>query len=82
MIKEKKINIEKKDKADVVPKFFRIINNAPFMKLLVPWILDVTISTIFATMLPFFLSVIINPQKYCLKNKIDLTSEICYTNTG
>ena len=78
---EKKQSIRQEEQSYIVPKFFRVINNTPFIKLLVPWILDITTSTIFATMLPFFLSVIINPQKYCLNNKIDLTNEICYTNT-
>jgi Na+/melibiose symporter-like transporter len=81
VITEKKSVVSPKNKPYVVPKFYRILNNVPFMNLLVPWILDVTISTIFATMLPFFLQVIINPQKYCLRNQIDLTNEICYTNT-
>ena len=79
--KEKKKSFREDEQSYIVPKFFRIWNNTPFMKLLIPWILDVTISTIFATMLPFFLSVIINPQKYCMDNKIDLSSDMCYANT-
>ena len=81
VISEKKNVVSNRSKSYVVPKFYRILNNVPFMNLLIPWILDVTISTIFATMLPFFLQVIINPQKYCLRNQIDLTDEVCYTNT-
>ena len=81
VINEKKVLSPNKDKPYAVPKFYRIINNAPFMKLIIPWILDVTISTIFATMLPFYLQVVINPQKFCLRNQIDLNNEVCYMNT-
>src|SRR5574344_1575065 len=45
-----------------------------------PWILDVTIMTIFSTMLPFFLNIIINPQRYCQENNIPLTHLYCSVN--
>jgi len=63
-----------------IPSIFNIINNKPFVKLIVPWILDTTISTIFATMLPFFINVVINPQKYCINNSIELSNPECNTN--
>jgi len=57
-----------------------LANNYPFILLLTPWILDLIITTIFAAMLPFFLNYIINPQRYCIKNDLDLNSDDCNVN--
>jgi Na+/melibiose symporter-like transporter len=38
------------------------------------------LSTIFGTMLPFYLNFVINPQKYCLENGIDLNANRCNVN--
>jgi Na+/melibiose symporter-like transporter len=76
-IKEKKHTFIKGEKSYFTPTLFRLWNNGPFMSLIVPWILDVTVTQIFATMLPFFINYVINPQKYCIKNGIDIISDMC-----
>jgi Na+/melibiose symporter-like transporter len=78
-IKEKNTSFNK-EKVHFIPSLYRIINNKPFIRLLIPWIIDILISTIFATMLPFFLNFVINPQRYCISNGIDLNSERCSVN--
>jgi glycoside/pentoside/hexuronide:cation symporter, GPH family len=75
-IKEKREYLNK-EKIHLVPTLFRLFSNQPFIKVLLPWIIDATAVQIFATMLPFYLSYIINPQKYCKKNKIDSSSSVC-----
>jgi len=79
VIKEHKANLHR-EKSQFLPSLNKLMNNKPFLKVLIPWIIDVLISTIFATMLPFFLNFVINPQKYCINNGIDLDSEQCSVN--
>ena len=69
-----------KESMDFIPSLYELITNKPFLSLIVPWILDVTIMTIFSTMLPFFLNIIINPQKYCIINHIPLDNLECSVN--
>lgn len=64
----------------LIPSLYQLINNKPFLSLIIPWIFDVTIMTIFSTMLPFFLNFIINPQKYCIDHNVDLKSLTCSAN--
>jgi Na+/melibiose symporter-like transporter len=78
-IKEK-TNSFVKEPMHFIPSLYRLISNKPFKKLLVPWVIDIMISTIFATMLPFFLNFVINPQQYCIDNNIDLNNEQCSIN--
>ena len=61
----------------MLPKLYQLMKNKPFICLLYPWVIDVTVTTIFATMMPFFLNVVINPQKYCKTNGIPLSSLTC-----
>ena len=68
------------DKMEFIPSLYELINNKPFVSLIIPWILDTTIMTIFSTMLPFFLNIIINPQKYCIDNNIPLQNLECSVN--
>ena len=63
-VQEKKGSFNK-EKVSFVPSVHQLINNKPFVTLIIPWICDVSIITIYSSMLPFFLNVIINPQKYC-----------------
>ena len=63
-----------------IPSIYRLANNKPFLLLLPPWILDLITPTIFASILPFFLNFVINPQKYCKENDIDLDSDVCNVN--
>ena len=79
-IKEKKKDVKNGNQAYIIPNFIRMINNKPFIRLLIPWIIDVTIIQIFATMLPFFLTYVINPQKVCLLNNINLGKPFCAAN--
>jgi Na+/melibiose symporter-like transporter len=80
-LEEKKKSFRDEEKSFLVPKLYRLLKNKPFIMLAIPWMIDITISTIFATMFPFFVTVIINPQKYCIENKIDLNSYVCSTST-
>jgi Na+/melibiose symporter-like transporter len=76
-IKEKRQKGRKGEKSYFTPTLFRLWNNGPFMSLIIPWILDVTTTQIFATMLPFYINYVINPQKYCIDNNIDIVSDVC-----
>ena len=78
-IKEKNSSFNT-DSLSFIPSLYQLINNKPFFSLLFPWILDVSITTIFSTMLPFFLNIIINPQKYCILNNIPLENLECSVN--
>ena len=68
------------DSMSFIPSLYQLIHNKPFFSLIIPWLLDVTIMNIFSTMLPFFLNIIINPQKYCIQNKIPLDALECSVN--
>jgi GPH family glycoside/pentoside/hexuronide:cation symporter len=68
------------EKVHFLPSLQRLSNNRPFVLLVVPWIIDTMITTTFATMLPFFLNFVINPQNYCIKNGIDLNLDRCSVN--
>lgn len=76
-IKKKKESYQTEEKSYILPTLFRLINNKPFIRLIIPWIIDATIVQIFATMLPFFVSYVINPQKVCIEKNIDLTKDEC-----
>ncbi len=80
-IEENKKSFNQEENVYLIPTCFRLFNNKPFVRFIWPWILDVTITSIFATMLPFFLIYIINPQNYCIKKGIDLTWDQCNANT-
>ena len=67
-------------KTSFLPSLYELITNKPFVSLIVPWVLDTSIMTIFSTMLPFFLNVIINPQRYCIENNISLEEIECSVN--
>ena len=78
-IQEKKGSFNK-EQVSFVPSVHQLMNNKPFMRLVIPWICDVSIITIYSSMLPFFLNAIINPQKYCRENNIPLKDTQCSTN--
>ena len=78
-VQEKKGSFNK-EKVSFVPSVHQLLNNKPFVTLIIPWICDVSIITIYSSMLPFFLNVIINPQKYCRENGISLKDIQCSTN--
>ena len=75
-IQEKKGSFNK-EKVSFVPSVHQLINNKPFVSLIIPWIIDVSIITLYSSMLPFFLTAIINPQKYCIDNNIPLKNKEC-----
>lgn len=66
-------------KAGIIPKLYQLTKNKPFKMLFIPWVIDLTVVSTFSTMLPFYLNVIINPQKYCSDNGISLNSNYCNT---
>ena len=78
-IQEKKGSFNK-EQVSFVPSVHQLMNNKPFMRLIIPWICDVSIITIYSSMLPFFLNAINNPQKYCRENNIPLKDTQCSTN--
>ena len=61
-----------KEKVAFVPSLHQIVNNKPFLILIIPWICDVLIMTIFSSMIPFYLNIIINSQQFCRTNHISL----------
>ena len=69
-----------KENLSFVPSLHQLINNKAFIKLIIPWICDISVITIYSSMLPFFLNAIINPQKYCRVNNIPLKDAQCSTN--
>ena len=78
-VQEKKGSFNK-EQVSFVPSMHQLMGNKPFVKLIIPWICDVSIITIYSSMLPFFLNAIINPQKYCRENNIPLKNTECSTN--
>ena len=66
-----------KEKFSFIPSINQIINNKPFLSMIIPWVCDMSIMTIFSSMLPFFLNAVINPQQYCRQNKISLKNKEC-----
>lgn len=78
-IKERNSSFNK-EPVHFLPSLYRLVKNRPFIKLIVPWIIDILITTTFSTMLPFFLNFVINPQKYCINKGIDLGSDECSVN--
>ena len=75
-IQEKKGSFNK-EKFSFMPSLNQLINNKPFISIIIPWICDMSIMTIFSSMLPFYLNTIINPQQYCRENKISLKNKEC-----
>ena len=75
-INEKKSSFNK-EKFSFMPSVNQLINNKPFISIMIPWICDMSIMTIFSSMLPFYLNAVINPQQYCRENKISLKNKEC-----
>ena len=75
-VQEKKGSFNK-EKFSFIPSLNQIINNKPFISMIIPWICDMSIMTIFSSMLPFYLNSVINPQEYCRRNKISLKNKEC-----
>ena len=75
-IQEKKGSFNK-ERFAFLPSLNQIINNKPFMTMIIPWICDMSIMTIFSSMLPFYLNAVINPQQYCRDHKISLKNKEC-----
>ena len=78
-VQEKKGSFNKEN-VSFVPSLHQLMSNKPFVKLIIPWICDISVITIYSSMLPFFLNAIINPQKYCRVNNIPLKDPQCSTN--
>ena len=66
-----------KEKFSFLPSLNQLINNKPFLTMIIPWVCDMSIMTIFSSMLPFYLNAVINPQQYCRQNKIPLNNKEC-----
>ena len=60
-----------------MPSVNQLINNRPFISIMIPWVCDMSIMTIFSSMLPFYLNAVINPQQYCREKKISLKNKEC-----
>ena len=81
LVKENKTSFNSQEQSYIVPTLYRMMTNKPFIRLLLPYILDICITQIFATMLPFFITYIINPYGYCKSNGINLSSFQCSANS-
>ena len=66
-----------KEKFSFLPSVNQLINNKPFISIIMPWVCDMSIMTIFSSMLPFYLNSVINPQQYCRENQIPLKNKEC-----
>ena len=75
-VQEKKGSFNK-EKFSFIPSLNQLLNNKPFISMIIPWICDMSIMTIFSSMLPFYLNSVINPQEYCRRNKISLKNKEC-----
>ena len=75
-VQEKKGSFNK-EKFSFIPSINQLINNKPFLTMIIPWICDMSIMTIFSSMLPFYLNSVINPQEYCRQKKIPLSNKEC-----
>ena len=67
-INEKKGSFNK-EKFSFIPSVIQLINNRPFISIMIPWVCDMSIMTIFSSMLTFYLNAVINPQQYCREKK-------------
>ena len=75
-INEKKGSFNK-EKLSFMPSVNQLLNNKPFLTIMIPWVCDMSIMTIFSSMLPFYLNAVINPQQYCREKKISLRNKEC-----
>lgn len=80
-VDEKKKSFKSEEQNYIIPTLYRMKANKPFLNLLFPYLVDHLIIQIFATMLPFFITYIINPMKYCKQNNIDITFQHCSSNS-
>lgn len=63
-----------------IPSLTNMLKNKPFISIILPYILDNIILAIFATMLPFYIKYVINPEEYCIYHKRRLNSIFCNSN--
>lgn len=64
----------------IIPSIYDMLNNKAFISLIPPYILDNIILAMFATMIPFYLRYVINPEEYCYKMGYEMNSLFCNTN--
>ena len=75
-VQEKKGSFNK-ESFSFMPSVNQLLNNRPFISIIIPWVCDMSIMTIFSSMLPFYLNAVINPQQYCRQNRIPLNNKKC-----
>lgn len=73
--------VQGEQKKNILVTLNQLKRNKAFLLLLLPWIFDVTVTTVFATLLPFYIEYIINPHSYCVANQIPLNDSACNVNT-
>lgn len=81
LVKEDKKSFNSDEQSYIIPTLYRMMMNKPFINLLLPYIIDIVITQILATMLPFFITYIINPNLYCKENELDLSLSQCNPNS-
>ena len=69
------------DKPHIISSLQRIVSNKPFLIILTSWILDSAVMQIFVSIIPFYVNIILNPQKICKENGTDLTNIMCTSDT-
>lgn len=63
---------------EVLPNFISMMKNKPFRAMILPWILDTCLAAIIASMLPFYVTYVVSPGRYCLNPPMLLdTAFIC-----
>ena len=77
LVKEKKNIRNKQEPSYIITTLYRLYYNKPFINLMIPYIFDITITQIFATVLPFYITYIINPRKSCEIKGKKLSSPSC-----
>lgn len=63
-----------------ISHLLNIFNNKALKEIIIPYILDNIIISIFATMIPFYIKYVINPEDYCIKNQLSLRGIFCNSN--
>lgn len=64
----------------IIPSINNMMENKAFISLIPPYILDNIILALFATMIPFYLKYVINPEEYCHTTGENMNSIFCNTN--
>lgn len=79
------IYVKENHKVDInsgkgISSLFNITKNKSLKEMIIPFILDNIIISIFSSMIPFYIKYVINPEDYCVNNGLSLKGVFCNSN--